>query len=49
MLQPFRAQNDAKDAALYEVTQMHYSDLEENIGRYLQQKYAASATVPKTE
>jgi len=28
---------------------MHYSDLEENIGRYLQQKYAASATVPKTE
>lgn len=40
---------ESPDAALYEVTQMHYSDLEENIGRYLQQKYVVPATAPKTE
>ena len=34
---------EAPDAALYGVTQMHYSDLEENVGRYAQQKYLSAA------
>jgi len=42
------ADGDSPDAALYSVTQMHYSDLEENLTSYLQKKYAPSAT-PATE
>ena len=41
-------EGESPDAALYEVTQMHYSDLEDNVGRYAQQKYS-SAAAPKSE
>jgi hypothetical protein len=40
---------ESPDAALYEVTQMHYGDLEENLSSYLQKKYATAAASAKPE
>jgi hypothetical protein len=42
-------EGESADAALYEVTQMHYSDLEENVGRYVGQKYPSASATPKSE
>jgi hypothetical protein len=38
------ADGEAPDTVVYEVTQSHYSDLEESVGNYLQKKYAAAGT-----
>jgi len=42
------ADGDSPEAALYEVTQSHYSDLQENLASYLKQKYP-TAPAPSTE